>query len=107
MSGRQSPVVWGILLFSLALRLAVLLGMLAFVGWLVFTILERDLARGLAILLPIFVFCSIAFYIGGRLGWKHGKALKELQERQRARREAAAKHDADRPASVQYGEKCE
>ena len=88
MSSRQSPVVWAVLLFSLALRLAVLVAILAFDGWLVFTVLERDLVGGLVVLLAIFLVGGIAFYIGGRIGWKQGRALKEYQQRLRAKRKA-------------------
>jgi len=83
--------VWTVLLLSLAFRLALLAAMLAFVGWLVFSALERDLVGGLAVLLPGFVVLCIAFYIGARLARKHARQLAEYQHRLRAGREAAGR----------------
>ncbi len=90
MSERRSSVVSALLIISLLLRLAVLAAGLGLIGWLFFSVLERDLAASLIVFPFVFLVLAASFYVGVRLRLKHRRrsqqALEEYRERMRAKR---------------------
>ena len=91
MSERPRPLVSVLLIISRLLGLAVLIAGLAFIGWLIFSAIQRDPAVGLAVWGIVLTLMGTSVYIGIRLGLKHRRrseqALEEYRERIRAKRE--------------------
>lgn len=109
MTKQRSPVVWVGFVFAYAIiglsGLAMALGSLALLGWVLYAVVRIGLEGGMAFVVVWLLGCSVAVYVGLRLGLKYRRQsatfVKEYRERMRAKRERPTKPNAQDDSNVE------
>jgi hypothetical protein len=106
---QRDPVVWVGLVFAYAIiglsGLAMALGSLALLGWVLYAVVRIGVEGGIAIVVVWLLGCGVAVYVGLRVGLKYRRRsatfVNEYRERMRAKREGPTKPNAQDESSVE------
>lgn len=80
---------------TLAVRFLVVAGMVAFLGWLLYTQFQKDFAQGLFVVVVTCGIGGVATYVGVRLGLKYRRQSERSLEEYRRRKRAGYHSEGD------------
>ena len=95
MSERRSRLVRAILIFSALPSIALLVGLLAFIAWRIFALLDEDFSAGVVVVLPSLAVVGVSAYVGLRIGRKLQRRSTAFLRGYRAKREREGQSPED------------